>query len=415
MLSVISTGFERHAWRLRAFYHLALGGPVTGVCYCLIVPSASSRRDPIRVLYYYPATNFDSGSPRALAAFIEGLDQTAVHPLFLAVSDGPLLEALRGRGAEILRGTAGSISYRRPFAALAAVRRQMAHLKAWKIDILHANDIFWNTDLILAAGLLRIPVVLHVHNPSVVHFQNMERFAARKVLFCSRFEMGNCRHFGRIRHKAEAFHNAIDVAALGRGTPIRASLGVREGTIAIGTVAQIGRRKGIDILIETARILLRERTDLVFLVAGPPVAGEEEFANQLRAAAEAPGLRGRVQFLGSRSDIPDFLASLDLFVLPTRAEPFGIVIIEAMAAGIPVIASKVGGIPEILSSPEIGRLVEPVSPDAFANAIREILASAGSGRSMGENGRRSVARFDARIAGERLHTLYLELLRRGVD
>lgn len=374
------------------------------------MPSASSRRDPIRVLYYYPGTNFDTGSPKAAAAFIGGLDKTAVHPLFCAESDGPLVAELRQRGAEILSGTAGSISYRRPFAALAALRRQMARLKAWKVDVLHAHDMFWNTDLILAAGLLGIPVVLHIHNPSVVQFQNLERFAAKKVLFCSRFEMGNCRHLERVRHKAEVFHNAIDVASLGRAAPIRAELGLQEGDLAVGTVAQIGPRKGIDILLETARILLRERSDLVFLIAGPPAGGQEGFANQVRAAAEAPDFRNRVRFLGSRPDIPNFLASLDLFVLPTRAEPFGIAIIEAIAAGVPVIASKVGGIPEILSSPEMGRLVEPLTPEAFADAVREVLASPDGGKSMGEKGRQSVTRFDARIAGERLRKIYLELL-----
>src|ERR1019366_5845057 len=113
-------------------------------------------------------------------------------------------------------------------------------------------------------------------------------------------------------------------------------------------VAQMVQQKGIDILIETASILLRERSDLVFLVAGRTVPSEEEFGRRMRSAAEEPDLRGRIRFLGSRSDIPDFLASLDLFLLPTRAEAFGIAVIEAMAAGLPVIARKAGGIPEIL-------------------------------------------------------------------
>jgi len=346
-----------------------------------------------------------------MANFIESLDRAVFQPVYCAGGSGPLVDALASRGVEIVRGQADSVTFRRPLAALAAIRRQSALLKSWRIDILHAHGLFWNTDLILAAWALRIPVVLHVHNPDAVAFQNLNRLAARKVLFCSGDVMERCGHLGRIADRAEVLHNAIDTSAMGRGSSIRAELGLNATDIAVGTVAQVTPRKGIDILVETARILLRERRDLVFLVAGPPPPGEEEFGRRMRAAAEEPDLQGRVRFLGSRSDIPDFLASLDLFLFPTRAEPFGIVVIEAMAAGLPVIASKVGGIPEILSSPEVGRLVEPLTPEAFAGAAREILALPDRGKSMGARARLSLTgRFDMATAGERLKRIYLDLL-----
>jgi glycosyltransferase involved in cell wall biosynthesis len=129
------------------------------------------------------------------------------------------------------------------------------------------------------------------------------------------------------------------------------------------------------------------------------------------AVAQESEFGGRVRFLGSRGDMPDLMASLDLFFLPTRAEPFGIVILEAMAAGLPVIASKVGGIPEILTSPEIGSLVDPLTPEAFANAIREVLFRPDRGKSMGAKARLSLAgRFDTVTGAERLKKVYLNAL-----
>lgn len=370
-------------------------------------------RDKIRILYYYPYLQFDTGAPKAMVNFIESLDRAVFQPVYCASGDGPLVEALVAREVEIVRGPVDSVTFRRPLAGIAAIRRQRTLLKSWGIDVLHAHALFWNTDLILAAWALRIPVVLHVHNPDAVAFQNLNRLAARKVLFCSRNVMENCGHLERIADKAEVLHNAIDTNAMGRGSPIRAGLGLNEANIAIGTVAQVVQRKGMDILIETARILLRERNDLTFLVAGPAAHGEEEFGCRMRAAAEEPGLRGRVRFLGSRSDIPDFLASLDLFLLPTRADPFPVAVIEAMAAGLPIIAGKVGGIPEMLSSPEIGRLVDPLTPEAFAGAVREILALPDRGRSIGAKARLSLTgRFDIATAGERLKKIYLDVLRR---
>jgi glycosyltransferase involved in cell wall biosynthesis len=346
-----------------------------------------------------------------LASLIESLDRSIFQPVFCAHEEGPLTEALRTRGVELIYGGGKAIAIRHPIAALTAIWRQAKQLRSWEIDLLHANSVFWNTDLILAAWMLRIPVILHVHNPAVVELRNLNWFAARKVLFCSGFEMSNTVRFARIAHRAEVLHNAIDTAAVRRGVSIRANLGLTDGQVAIGTVAQVGHRKGIDILIETAAVLLRERDDLVFFIAGPVAAGEDEFGRRMQELAAEPALRGRVRFLGSRSDIPDFLASLDIFLLPSRAEPFGIVVIEAMAAGLPVIASKVGGIPEILSSPEIGRLVDPLAPEAFAAVIREILALPERGRQIGQNARFNVAeRFDLAAAGRRLKKIYLDLL-----
>jgi glycosyltransferase involved in cell wall biosynthesis len=304
-----------------------------------------------------------------------------------------------------------NVSYRRPFASLASIWRQAKRIRSWNIDLLHVNGLLWNTDLILAAWMLGIPVIVHVHNPVTVDFRNLVRFAARKVLFCSQTQMKATRHFERIAHKSEVLYNSVDTAGFGSGVAIRPELGVRDNEVAIGTVATVLLGKGIDILMETAEILLRERQDLVFLVAGAMGPREEEFVRRMQARSEEPGLRGHVRFLGSRSDIPDLLASMDLFFLPTRGETFGIALIEAMAAGVPVIASRVGGIPEILSSPEIGRMVDPIAPEAFAQAIREILALPDRGRGMAEKARLSVAqRFDIASAGERLKKIYLDLL-----
>lgn len=343
--------------------------------------------------------------------FIESLDTATFEILFCADGESPLAAALAARGIEIVEGRPAALSYRRPAASLANIRRQAALLSAWRVDILHAHGFFWATDMVIAAWRLRIPVVLHIQNPAEVAIQNLDRFAAQRILFCSDFEMRNTRRFDRISHKTGVLHNAINTGAIARGTCIRGQLGVKDGELAIGTVAQVSHRKGIDILMETARLLLRERDDLVWLIAGPVGVGEEEFGSRVQALAAEPELKGRVRFLGARSDIPDFLASLDLLVHAARAEPFGIALIEAMAAGVPVIAGNVGGIPEILSTPGIGRLVSPLTPEAFAQAVRETLSLPDRGRSMAAKARLSVVqRFDLVSAGERLKTIYLDVL-----
>src|ERR1039458_7076343 len=96
-------------------------------------------RDKIRILYYYPHLQFDTGSPKAMANLIESLDRAIFQPVYCAGGNGPLLEALVARGVEIVRGQADGVTFRRPLAALAAIRRQAGLLKSWKIDVLHAH------------------------------------------------------------------------------------------------------------------------------------------------------------------------------------------------------------------------------------------------------------------------------------
>jgi glycosyltransferase involved in cell wall biosynthesis len=129
---------------------------------------------------------------------------------------------------------------------------------------------------------------------------------------------------------------------------------------------------------------------------------------------EDPALRTRVRFLGPRQDIPELLKSIDLFVLPTRAEPFGIVIVEAMASGIPVVTTNTGGVPEIVTSEEIGRLVSDFTPAAFASTIAEVLSLPDHGRAMAGKAQESVRqRFDRSVIGQKLTSIYAEVLGLG--
>ena len=102
------------------------------------------------------------------------------------------------------------------------------------------------------------------------------------------------------------------------------------------------------------------------------------------------GLQEEVVFLGFVSDIPQFLSSVDIFVLPSVYEGLGIAILEAMAAGKPVVASRTGGIPELLTDQVTGLLVPPKDPPALARAIAQLLSQNGLLRLMGDKGRAEV-------------------------
>jgi glycosyltransferase involved in cell wall biosynthesis len=368
------------------------------------------RRDKNRVLYYYGFQHFNTGSPKALAGLIDAIDRSRFEPIFLARRRGPLVDALSARDVKVVQHEVRAISYRHPVVGIQQVRRMVTVLRGIQPDIVHVMGFEWNLDLVLAAWTCRIPIVLHVHTPEGAAFRNLHRIAATKVLFCSEAERRHFQQLERIRFKTDVLYNAVDVRRFAEAEPGRRGLGLEPHQIAIGTIAQVRKGKGIDIILEVARRLRDEH--LMFFIAGPDGSGEEEFAAQMRTqAVEDPSLRGRVRFLGSLEDIPTFLKSLDVFVLPTRSEAFGIVIVEAMASGVPVVATNIGGVPEIVNSPDIGLLVPGVTPALFASGIVEVLSLPDAGRAMGAKAQESVRRrFDSSVIGEKLSSIYAEIL-----
>src|SRR2546422_725355 len=142
----------------------------------------------LRVLYHYSTPQFNTGSPKALVGLIDALDRSCIEPLFLASSDGPLVDALAERGVGIVRGPVASVSYRRPLVALRQIGRQASLLRSHRVDVVHVNELGWNTDLVLGAWTRGIPVILHMQNSEPIEVRNLNRVAARKILLVSRSE-----------------------------------------------------------------------------------------------------------------------------------------------------------------------------------------------------------------------------------
>jgi glycosyltransferase involved in cell wall biosynthesis len=134
--------------------------------------------------------------------------------------------------------------------------------------------------------------------------------------------------------------------------------------------------------------------------------GKGDLEGALRAQASFAGCEGRVKFLGWRDDIPEIMPLFDVFVLPSLNEGMGRVLVEAMAAGRPVVASRVGGIPDLVRHGETGLLVTPRDNEAIAASISLLLSNPRQAERMGAQGRLRCHEFGlpAMIAG--LYELY---------
>ena len=178
----------------------------------------------------------------------------------------------------------------------------------------------------------------------------------------------------------------------------------------VGAVARFDPRKGLDLLLEAVAIALPKRPEIrVLLVGDGPERGF------LEAQAEALALGRVVRFVGERTDVRFDLAAMDLFAAPSRSEGLGVALIEALAAGVPVVGARVGGIPEVVEDEACGLLVEPGSPERLAEAI---LRLAGSKPELARLARRAPERaavFSIESTRWRLERLYDTLLEPLLD
>jgi glycosyltransferase involved in cell wall biosynthesis len=219
-----------------------------------------------------------------------------------------------------------------------------------------------------------------------------------------------------LRGKTMTIYNAVDLSQYEEaGENRRAELGIDGSRPVIGFVGQIVPRKGVLTLITAMAPIITRVPNALLVVVGCPPPDETEYEAECRHLTEALGLQEHVRFMGYRRDVPAFMRTFDVFALPTRSEPFGKVVIEAMAGGAPVVASQVGGIPEIITAPELGTLIPADDPVALAEALVAYLVDPARRKDVASRAAASVqARFTMAAMLSQFQALYDEVLARRI-
>jgi glycosyltransferase involved in cell wall biosynthesis len=205
--------------------------------------------------------------------------------------------------------------------------------------------------------------------------------------------------------RARVIVNGIDAARVEAGLlareRARAELGVPPSGAVLGTVARFDSVKGLEVLLEAAARL--PAAALVLIGDGPEAAG-------LRARARRLGIQTRVVFAGARPDASRWFAALDAYVSASRGEGLSLALLEAMAAGLPVVASRVPGHIDAVAHGETGTLVPVDDPAALAAASAVFLADPARARAAGAAGR---ARARREFAVDRVAAEVAEVYRRA--
>jgi glycosyltransferase involved in cell wall biosynthesis len=238
-------------------------------------------------------------------------------------------------------------------------RHLARRLRALRPRLVHATDVFPQAQLAARAAGVRRLFVTH-HTPELPRRDSAAGRLWQRVGWATRPEVIYTSESDRSNDRARALRThviplGIDLERFARGRP------VLDGRL-VGNVARLAEQKGQRDLIAAAPQVLERHPDVRFVVAG-----DGELRDELASLASPLG--DRFAFLGPRDDVPDVLASLDLFAFPSRFEGLCLAVIEAQAAGVPVVATPVGGIRETVLEGETGWLVPPHDIEALAQRI----------------------------------------------
>lgn len=385
---------------------------------------------PIRVLHVRNCRGITTltGPETYLLDLLAGMDRSAVDLSLLCTVKAArpsdiFIGELRRRnipGVEVVKtGGRGDLS------DWQALRRR---LDGGGVDILQTHDARSNALGYLATRRRRLPWITFAHgwlnweSPFSTDrlYAAIEAWAVRRsdaVIVASRDMRRDVLARGVPPARVHPIPYGIDTRRFAPGpapAALRSGLGIPAAAPLVGTVGRMHPWKGHGVFVEAAARVLAAAPDARFLVVGDAAfEGHARYREELEAHIKALGLGGKVILAGSRDDVPDVMRALDLFVLPSLREPFGIVLIEAQACGKAAIGSDVGGIPEAMAAGETGLLVAPGDGAALAGAILDLLGDEQRREAMGRAGRLRVEReFSCDAMVERTRALYEALVAR---
>lgn len=315
------------------------------------------------------------GLERVVATLCHTMDRSQFEPSVLCLREtGALAPALEAAGIPITvleqprDGRPDYFAYRQ---VRAAIRDQ-------KIDVLHTH----NTQALLDGALASLgghrPRQIHTDHsrvwPDRFRYRVLEHLASHRIsamVGVSEATTANLRRYEWIpKRKLVTILNGIDPAPFGLPLDLdakRRDLDVAGRFPLLGVAARLTHQKGHRFLLESVARLRQRFPDLLLLVCG-----EGELEGELREMTKAMDLEQHVRFAGVRLDLHEILRVLDLFVLSSVWEGLPMVLLEAMAAGCPIISTDVGGISATLQSGVTASLVPPSDPDALAHAITHL-------------------------------------------
>jgi len=331
--------------------------------------------------------SFDVGGSEIVACNIAlNMKNDVVHGVAALESDGPLRQTLDNRGIHTW------VINRQPNERIRPMLRLWKAMRNFRPDVIHTHHLY---ELIYAlpGALFTGASIIHTEHE---YYSLMTPKASFLLRHLSRF----CRAVTGVNEETSTFLkekvgipfqkvytvvNGINLERYGHCCPERTALGLAENDLIAGIVARLNQIKDHPMLLRAFRIVKDKLPQAKLLIIGDGTTRPQ--LEQLTTELE---LGETVRFLGTRSDVPELLSCIDIAVLSSREEGLPLSILEAMAAGKPVIATDVGGISTVVRPCETGLLVPAGDSKAMASALLTLFANPDSANQMGRTGRRLI-------------------------
>lgn len=333
------------------------------------------------------------------------------HTAFCAGDESETRALLARAGVDTLPYRPCELSLRRPFPFVLASLELARRLRASRASLVHCSDVMAALHSVVGARIARLPVICHVRNP---HDDIQRRY--RHLL------NGVTRFVFVSRHARERFPlrlaerrsvvlydgvKAEEIPHYGAHAAVCEELGLPAESRLVGMVGRLALQKDHATFLLAARRVVESVPEASFLIIGDK-SGSAQTARrhaELVHLAQELGLGRRVIFTGFRSDTANLFAAMDVAVLATHFEGFGLVVVEAMLQGCPVVATGVGGVLEIITDGETGLLHRHQDAEHLADQVVLLLLNQERARAVGLAGQRfarerfSVEAFAAGMAG----------------
>ncbi|MCL0062936.1 glycosyltransferase family 4 protein, partial [Peptococcaceae bacterium] len=265
-----------------------------------------------------------------------------------------------------------------------------------KVDILHTHCFSPNIYQ-LAAYMSRVTVTFSTIHSTAGYSPYWEKvfkhFTTKYIAISEQVKKYAIDDLQIPSDKVELIYNGIDLQRFMKNKIDRenklAKLRIDADKKIITNTGRVTEAKGQIYLIRAAKIVLKEFPDVHFLIVGDDKA-DKKTAQKLKDMVRAEGLSDYIAFTGIRQDVPEILAITDIFVFPSLWEGFALAILEAMAAGVPIVATDVGSIREVLIDKENGLIIPPKDAVALTEGIKFMLSNPERAKEMGLKGRKAV-------------------------
>ena len=369
----------------------------------------------IRILFITSLLAKRGGAEKNFCDVLLGLDRGKFSPSALIFQGGELADQLRRQGVPVeVNGISKLVSLHALKMGVEAYRRMKKERTEIVVTYHHDADI-WGALVARLAGVSRIVSsrrdMGYQLESKHVWFYRLFQILFDGFITVSDAVKDEIQRRDWIRpEKIRVIHNGIQPGIYDQGfdvSKIKKRLGIDPSKTVIGSVASFRPIKGQLYLVDAVKELVHRNKDLLVVFVGHD---DSEYGRMVKRRIEETGLVDHFMFLGERSDIPEILSVFDIFVLSSLHEGFSNAIVEAMAAGKPVVAPDSGGNPEAVDHGETGFLFTPRDSRSLAEMLQKIIADTSLGKSMGKNGKSKAVRFFQEEAMIRANEAYYTFL-----